>query len=198
MMGPALGPPLYYKGYDMPWTSGDADEHVKGLTDSQAKIWASTANAALARCEKDGGSDCEGRALAIAAARVKQLGVAKINEEKRLVFGWAYVCKRSDGEQVIDHSGEFIESMADVEDAVYEFVLDSRETDDMHTEDVTGHLVESVVFTKEKMAAMGIPEGTVPEGIWVGFKLDEEAFAKVRSGERAAFSIFGTAERVAA
>jgi len=179
----------------MPWTSADADEHVKGLSPRQQKAWAEIANSALAECEKKGGPDCEGRAIRIANARARTVGVAKINEEKRLVFGWAYVCKRASGEQVIDHSGEFVESAADLEDAVYEFVLDGRETDDMHTESVTGHLVESVVFTTEKMAAMGIPEGTVPEGVWVGFKLSEEAFAKVRSGERAAFSIFGTAER---
>lgn len=179
----------------MPWTVSDADEHVKGLTPRQKQIWATTANSALAQCKKDGGSDCDGRALAIAAAQAKRIGIAKINEEKRLVFGWAYVVKRSTGEQVIDHSGEFIGDMADIEDAVYGFVLDSRETDDMHTEDVTGQLAESIVFTKEKMAVLGIPEGTVPEGVWVGFKLTEEAFAKVRSGERAAFSIFGTAER---
>ena len=180
----------------MPWTPENADEHVKGLNDRQKKAWATIANAALKECENAGGSNCEGRALATAAARAKTIGVAKINEEKRLVFGWAYVCRKATGEQVIDHSNEFIESAADLEDAVYEFVLDSRETDDMHTSDVTGHLVESVVFTQEKMAAMGIPEGTVPEGVWVGFKLSEEAFAKVRQGERGAFSIFGTAEKM--
>ena len=196
-MGLVLGPPLNDKEYDMPWTSADADEHVKGLSPEKKKAWADIANATLIECEKkDGSDDCEGRALAIAAARVKQLGVVKINEEKRFVFGWAYVSKRATGEQVIDHSGEFIESMADIEDAVYDFVLESRETDDMHTEDVTGHLIECVVFTTEKMAAMGIPEGTVPEGIWTGFKLSEEAFAKVKSGERSAFSIFGSVERL--
>lgn len=32
-------------------------------------------------------------------------------------------------------------------------------------------LIESMVFTKEKMQLLNIPEGTLPEGWWIGFKV---------------------------
>ena len=58
-------------------------------------------------------------------------------------------------------------------------------------------LIESVVFTEEKMQAMGIPAGTLPIGWWIGFKvLDEEVWEKVKDGTYPMFSIEGEAERV--
>jgi hypothetical protein len=51
--------------------------------------------------------------------------------------------------------------------------------------------------TKEKMQAMGIPDGTIPEGMWVGFYIpDDEVYAKVKSGEYRMFSIEGYGRRV--
>ena len=48
------------------------------------------------------------------------------------------------------------------------------------------------MFTKEKMQAMGIPEGIVPEGWWIGFYVDDdEAWKKVKSGVYQMFSIEG-------
>ena len=45
--------------------------------------------------------------------------------------------------------------------------------------------------------SMGIPEGTLPVGWWIGFKvLDEEVWEKVRNGTYPMFSIEGEAERV--
>jgi hypothetical protein len=44
---------------------------------------------------------------------------------------------------------------------------------------------------------MGIPEGTVPEGWWVGFKIsDKTAYQKVKAGIYKMFSIEGSAQRV--
>lgn len=44
---------------------------------------------------------------------------------------------------------------------------------------------------------LGIPEGTLPVGWWIGFKvLDEDVWEKVKSGEYPMFSIEGEAERV--
>src|SRR5512137_2515563 len=50
----------------MPWTAKDADSHKKGLTPAQKKKWASIANGVLEKCQADGGSDCEGKAIRIA------------------------------------------------------------------------------------------------------------------------------------
>ena len=50
---------------------------------------------------------------------------------------------------------------------------------------------------KQKMEAMGIPEGIVPEGWWVGFKIDDaEAYQKVKSGVYKMLSIEGSGQRV--
>ena len=57
----------------MPWTSGDAKKHIKGLTSAQASAWASIANSALASCKKENGSDCEGKAVRIANSKAKQV-----------------------------------------------------------------------------------------------------------------------------
>lgn len=58
-------------------------------------------------------------------------------------------------------------------------------------------LVESVVFTEEKMQAMGIPAGTLPIGWWIGFKVtDEDVWEKVKDGTYPMFSIEGEAERI--
>lgn len=44
---------------------------------------------------------------------------------------------------------------------------------------------------------MGIPEGTVPTGWWIGFKVtDDDVWAKVKDGTYPMFSIEGEAVRV--
>ena len=59
-----------------------------------------------------------------------------------------------------------------------------------------GKLVESCVFTAEKQKAMGIPEGTLPIGWWIGFKIeDDAAWEKVKNGTYRMFSIEGKATR---
>ena len=48
-----------------------------------------------------------------------------------------------------------------------------------------------------KMAAMGIPEGTLPVGWWIGFQVtDADVWEKVKDGTYSMFSIEGEAERV--
>ena len=67
----------------------------------------------------------------------------------------------------------------------------------MHERGGVAYLIESVVFTEEKMAAMGIPEGTLPVGWWIGFQVtDADVWKKVKDGTYSMFSIEGKAERV--
>ncbi len=67
----------------------------------------------------------------------------------------------------------------------------------MHERGDCAVLVESVVFTEEKMKAMGIPEGTLPVGWWIGFFVtDDDVWEKVKNGTYPMFSIEGEAERV--
>jgi hypothetical protein len=50
------------------------------------------------------------------------------------------------------------------------------------------------MFTKEKQSALGIPDGVLPEGWWVGFHVpDAEVFAKIKTGEYEMFSVQGSA-----
>lgn len=96
--------------------------------------------------------------------------IQKADDDKRLDFGWASAAATINGETVEDHYGDIIE-IEELEQAAYKFVELYREGGEMHERGGCAFLVESVVFTKEKMAAMGIPEGTVPEGWWIGFNL---------------------------
>jgi hypothetical protein len=118
--------------------------------------------------------------------------IAKLDVDRRLAFGWAYVAD-DDGHVVMDHSGDFVDKAAlpDLEDAAYEYVLHSREGDEMHVRTSgVAKLIESVLVTPDKLAAMGLT-GT-RTGWWVGFKVvDSSVWAKVKAGEYPAFSIRG-------
>lgn len=125
-----------------------------------------------------------------------EVQISKVDAAKQHVFGWASIVNKADGTQVIDHQGDVIEP-EDLESAAYNFMLESRASGQDHDgEPATGEVIESMVMTKEKAQAMGIPDGIVPTGWWLGVHIPEaEAFAKVRSGERAFFSVEGTAIR---
>lgn len=124
--------------------------------------------------------------------------IAKSQEDQQLVFGWANVAVDENGQYPLDWDGDFTDP-ADLEKAAYEFVLKYRATGEQHQGEVKGHLVESVMFTKEKQRALGIPEGILPEGWWVGFHIpDKEVFAKIKKGEYQMFSVEGTAKRLQA
>ena len=128
----------------------------------------------------------------------KSFSVFKTDDDKRLVFGWASVSITAEGEQLEDRQYDIIDP-EDLEEAAYEYVLNFRDTGERHNPNLRkkGKLVESCVFTAEKQKAMGIPEGTVPVGWWIGFKItDDEAWEKVKSGVYKMFSIEGKANRV--
>ena len=124
--------------------------------------------------------------------------IKKMDEDKRLVFGWASVSIRADGEQLEDRQQDLIDP-EDLEESAYEFVLNFRDTGELHNPNLRkkGKLVESCVFTEEKQRAMGIPEGLIPVGWWIGFKIeDDAAWEKVKNGTYKMFSIEGKAQRV--
>lgn len=119
--------------------------------------------------------------------------IVKSDPVKKQCFGWASVAVSVDGVEVIDAHEHVIES-AELEQAAYQFNLLHREADEDHTEAVVGTLIESLVVTPDKLAAMGLPANALHQGWWVGFQLtDDKVFAKVVSGEYRMFSIAGTA-----
>jgi hypothetical protein len=124
--------------------------------------------------------------------------IEKSDDDKMLAFGWANVSVRSDGEVIEDWQEDIVEP-EELERAAYEYVLLYREGGEMHERGGAAVLVESVVFTEEKMQAMGIPAGTLPVGWWIGFKVtDRGVWEKVKDGTYPMFSIEGEAERVEA
>lgn len=128
----------------------------------------------------------------------KSFNIFKTDEDKRLVFGWASIALTVDGEQLEDRQQDMIDP-EDLEEAAYEYVLNFRDTGEEHIPSMRkkGKLVESCVLTAEKQKAMGIPEGTVPVGWWIGFKIsDDDAWNRVKSGHYKMFSIEGKANRL--
>lgn len=124
----------------------------------------------------------------------------KFNEEddpQQLIFGWANVTVQEDGTAPFDWQGDIIKT-EELESAAYNYVLNfglAGVNHDWSTE--CGWIVESMMFTKEKMNLMGIPEGTIPEGWWIGFYIPDPAvYKKVIEGEFNMFSIQGTGRRI--
>lgn len=124
--------------------------------------------------------------------------IVKVHEEQRVVFGWANVPHplfQNETEPKIDLHGEQI-PLDELEKAAYEYVEMHREVDEMHGDAVVGRLVESFVVTPEKLEKMGLPGDALPLGWWVGYRLDQESFDKVKSGVYKMFSIGGSAKQV--
>ena len=113
-----------------------------------------------------------------------KLAVMKSDDDKRLVFGWANVAIRVDGEQIVDWQQDAIDT-EDLEKAAYEYVAEFGTAGEMHQRGGVGRVIESIVFTKEKADALGIPQDLLPQGWWIGIK----------SGEYSMFSIEGKAIR---
>ena len=119
---------------------------------------------------------------------MKMVGqVAKADEH--LVFGWASAA------EVEDSQGDVIESGV-LEQAAYNFVMNSRQGGEMHAAKGVATLVESLYVTAEKAQALGLGAEWVNHW-WVGFKVsDESVWQKIKAGEYKMFSIGGRARRV--
>ena len=116
------------------------------------------------------------------AVAKRNFQIMKSNDEKKLAFGWASVAIRADGEVIEDWQDDIVEP-EELENAAYKFVEFYREGGEMHERGGAAVLIESVVITEEKMKAIGIPEGTLPVGWRIGFKvLDDEVWEKVKDG----------------
>lgn len=116
--------------------------------------------------------------------------ILKADDEQRLVWGWASVVTEN-GEAVIDRQGDVIEPDTLVK-AVNKFMEHVRVGKTMHNGDQIGMVVHSLPITKEIGDSLGIQSNR--EGWVVAFKVyDDEVWAKVKSGELAAFSIGGRA-----
>lgn len=122
--------------------------------------------------------------------------VYKARDDQQLVSGWANIALDKDGNAPLDWQDDVI-APETLEKAAMQFMMDYRGSGEMHKGNSKGTVVESIVLTKEKQEAIGIPAGVVPEGWFITVKVhDPEVFAKVKDGTYRMFSIQGTAKRV--
>jgi hypothetical protein len=140
--------------------------------------------------------------------------ISKFQDDENLVFGFANVsvskntAKGDGGQEFFDLQKDAIPP-AELEKAAYNFVLNFREADEMHKGDAVGHLVESMVFTPEKLEklatdpttgavdqeVLSVLQKALPPRWWVGFKLSPTSYQAVKSGKYTMFSIAGQADR---
>lgn len=125
-----------------------------------------------------------------------KVDIIKSDNEKQYAFGWANISVMANGEQVVDWHNDMIDP-EELENAAYRFVEFYREGGEMHERGGTGVLIESMVFTEEKLKILGLEKGSLPIGWWVGFHItDSEVWEKVKDGTYRMFSIEGRAVRV--
>jgi len=122
--------------------------------------------------------------------------LSKSLEAKQYVFGWASVVRDKDGNIPFDWAGDVLDE-ADIEESAYNFVRNHRVTGLEHQGDAFGEMIESIMFTKEKQAVLGIPDGILPIGWFIGFYIEnKDIYNKIINGELGMFSIQGKIWRV--
>lgn len=120
----------------------------------------------------------------------KRVEIAKVDEEERIAWGWAYAYVDENGQPVVDFSGQIIDA-ADVRKMAERFTMESRRGAEMHKSHV-GYVMHSIVIDDDVAKALGV--STRKRGWYIGFKvLDDAAWAKVKDGTYKAFSIGGVA-----
>lgn len=130
------------------------------------------------------------------AGDVQEFQIAKAMPDQQMIFGWANIAVDAQGFYPLDWDGD-VTSPTSLENAAYTYVLKYRTAGEAHEGEAVGQLIESVMFTKEKQQALGIPDGLLPQGWWVGFHIpDKEVFAKAKNGEYGMFSVQGKAKRL--
>lgn len=123
--------------------------------------------------------------------------IHKVDPDQQVVYGWLYVCADRNGVPVVDHSGETVQ-ISELEKAAVGYALSSRRGGEMHQKMGVGRLVASVVFTPELKKALGVPAGVLPDGWFVGYKIDDPGtWERVKKGELRMLSIGGRAQRLA-
>lgn len=137
--------------------------------------------------------------------------IVKVDKDEHLVFGWFSVVRVGD-KLVTDTQGDRI-SPATIEAAAYDFVLNARTAGHMHESGKddeikgVGRLVESCVFSDEKVKAM--VDSLHKQGLdavidlkavcwWGGFRIDSpNTWDGIKTGRLRAFSIGGKGKRAA-
>jgi hypothetical protein len=116
--------------------------------------------------------------------------VLKMDDEQRIVWGWAYV-STEDGKLLVDTQGESIEPV-EMEKMATEFMASSRNSKVMHKGEVVGDFIHSFPLTNELMKAFDIYSDR--EGWIVGMRpRTQDVWDAYKRGEYTGFSIGGKA-----
>lgn len=184
----------------MPFSSTtELPESVRGrLSEDEQRQWLAVFNQVFA----DTGD--ESRAFAAANGAVskswsRDIEIIEKNHDQQQVFGFLSVSVDKDGNLVEDLQNDMI-TPDELEKGAYNYVRMQgvhKTAGEMHTNIGVGDLIESMVFTKAKQEALGIPAGILPEcAYWIGYQItDDNVWKRVKSGELTAFSIGGRAIR---
>lgn len=124
-----------------------------------------------------------------------RLPIAKYDAEKGIVTGWAALSS-ADDKPLIDFHDDLL-LVSELEKACHGLVLDggAGKAGEMHAGRV-GDIVEAMVMSKEKAAALGLGD-IKTEGWIVSLKLhDAGAIGRVKSGDRGELSIHGLGKRI--
>lgn len=116
--------------------------------------------------------------------------VLKMDDEQRLVYGWAYV-STEDGKLLVDTQGDSIEPI-EMEKMATEFMANSRNAKVMHKGETVGQFIHSFPLTNEIMKAFGIYCDR--EGWIVSMRPQtDEVWEAYKRGDYTGFSIGGKA-----
>lgn len=117
--------------------------------------------------------------------------IQKIDAERRIAFGWAYVTKDANGAEVTDYSRQFTDTR-EIEKAAEGFIDTSRVSGAVH-KTKAGAVVHSLVISDEVASVLGIV--SKQRGWFIGVRVDDDdTWEKVKSGVYKAFSIGGSAD----
>lgn len=112
--------------------------------------------------------------------------ITKFDTDERTVFGWASITEQ-DGVPVLDRQGDMI-ATEEMAKAAYDYVVASCKGGHQHKRTETDEplqvsdMIESMMFTPEKIAKMGLPADT-PVGWWCGFRVSDDE-VEGREGRR--------------
>jgi|SRR5215469_5793739 len=99
--------------------------------------------------------------------------IKKAEPERQMIFGWASVVAKN-GQYIIDKQGDII-PIAELENAVLNYMLHSRDHGVMHEAQGTGRLVMSFLTTPEYMNAFGLTQKDDQIGWIAGWRIEDPA-----------------------
>ena len=99
--------------------------------------------------------------------------IRKAEPERQMIFGWASVVAKN-GQYVVDKQGDII-PIHELENAVLNYMLESRDHGIMHDQKGTGKLVMSFLTTPEYMDAFGLTQRDDQIGWIGGWKIEDPA-----------------------